>query len=182
MIMISSSHNHLLNLNSAPDIILGVKDTGVNKTDKTPRQSELALCRHGGAVWLTLNKGSDSFLSLTTETRATSPFESHPRLPDPHPLKEKPHTRMALLGPSHHPSTINTTGGRAGPGLPTYPPTEPLPPSLWPKAFPKPAPKPSRNLPEGQGCLAVLPAASHQRSPSHTSLSKQNPALPSWQQ
>lgn len=51
-----------------------------------------------------------------------TPLKYHPRLLDPH------HTGMALLGPSHHPSTANTTEGRAGPGLHIYPPPEPLSP------------------------------------------------------
>lgn len=55
-------------------------------------------------------------------------------------------------------------------------------PSPLPDLFPEPAPEPSRNLRESQVHLEAPPRTSHQRSPSHTSPSKQNPALPSRQQ
>lgn len=77
---------------------------------------------------LTLHNPLIHFSASLQNPEQWIPLKYHPRLLDPHHLKEKPHTRTALLGPSHHHSTVNTTGGRAGPGLHTYPPLEPLSP------------------------------------------------------
>lgn len=66
-----------------------------------------------------LQNGSDSILSLTPEPRAVSPSESHPQLARSSPTW-RPYTSMALLGRSHHSTMVNTTKGRARPGLLTY--------------------------------------------------------------
>lgn len=110
----------------------------------------------------------DWFLSLITESRAMDPSEvsSQAARSSPH-WNGSPWPFSSSQYCEHH-------GGQSWTWAPF--------PSLWSAVFRKPAPEPSRNLLEGWSCLAALPSASHQRSPSHTSPSKQKPALPSRQQ